>query len=225
MSGATQQAGSSFRASRGRAAAQPLAFVGLALAYIWIVRPTHDDWLKIPFLAVIVLVPFASNLVHRDRPRELGWRLDNLWPSAREVAMVTAAGAALVLAVGALTDAAPAIWPGMARSFLLYPFWGLVQQYAMQSFTYRRLREGTGRPVAAAALTALLFASLHYPNLALASVTLVGAYVWCRLFERHPNLFTLALSHGWLAVLLRASWPALWLHNLRIGPGYWTWTP
>ena len=56
-------------------------------------------------------------------------------------------------------------------------------------------------------------------------MTLVGGYVWCRLFHRQPNLFTLAISHGWLAVLVRYSWPAEWLHNLRIGPGYWTWTP
>ncbi len=71
----------------------------------------------------------------------------------------------------------------------------------------------------------MLFASLHYPNMALVLVTLVGGYAWCRLFERHPNLITLAVSHGWLAVLLRAFWPAEWLHNLRIGPGFWTWTP
>ncbi len=95
----------------------------------------------------------------------------------------------------------------------------------MQSFTYRRLREATERPPIAAGLTALLFAALHYPNLPLLLLTLAGGYVWCRLFERHANLITLALSHGWLAVLLRATWPAEWLHNLRIGPSYWTWTP
>jgi len=49
--------------------------------------------------------------------------------------------------------------------------------------------------------------------------------VWCLLFYRQPNLFILALSHGWLAVLVRYSWPAEWLRNLRIGPSYWTWTP
>lgn len=207
-----------------RPAIEPLVFVALALVYIWVVRAT-EDWLKIPFLTVIVLIPFASNFLHRDGLRELGMRLDNLWNSAREVGLATLIGAIAVVGVGLLTGADPDLPRGVARSFLLYPVWGLTQQYAMQSFTYRRVREGTGRPELAAAITAFCFASAHWPNLALALVTLVGGYVWCRLFERHPNLFTLALSHGWLAVLLRYSWPAEWLHNLRIGPGYWTWTP
>jgi membrane protease YdiL (CAAX protease family) len=208
-----------------KSALEPLVFVALALAYVWVVRPTHNDWLKIPFLSVIVLIPFVSNAIHRDRLRDLGLRLDNLLVSAREVGIATAIGAAVVVAIGLVAGSGPVFHRAVLRSFLVYPLWGLAQQYAMQAFTYRRLREGTDRPGIAAALTALLFASVHYPNLPLVLVTLVGAYFWCRLFERHPNLFTLAISHGWLAVLVRYSWSAEWLRNLRIGPGYWTWTP
>jgi membrane protease YdiL (CAAX protease family) len=207
-----------------RPAIEPLVFVALALVYIWVVRAT-EDWLKIPFLTVIVLIPFASNFLHRDGLRDLGLRLDNFWTSAREVGLATLIGAIAIVGVGLLAGAGPNFPRGVVRSFLLYPVWGLAQQYAMQSFTYHRVREGSGRPVVAAAITALLFASAHWPNLSLTLMTLVGGCVWCRLFERHPNLITLALSHGWLAVLLRYSWPAEWLHNLRIGPGYWTWTP
>ncbi len=206
-------------------AIQPLVFVALTLAYIWVIRPTGNDWLKIPVFTIIVLIPFTSNFFHRDRLRELGLRLDNLWASGVQVGLATLIGAIAVVGVGMLTGAGPDFPRGVARSFLLYPLWGLAQQYAMQSFTYRRIREGSGRPVLAAAITATLFASAHWPNPALALMTLVGGYVWCRLFEGQPNLITLALSHGWLAVLLRYSWPAEWLHNLRIGPDYWAWTP
>jgi hypothetical protein len=135
------------------------------------------------------------------------------------------AGAAVIVGIGLLAGEAPRARPGIVSAFLLYPFWGLAQQYAMQSFTFRRFREATGGPAAAAALTAVFFAAAHYPNMALALVTGVGGFFWCLLFQRHANLLTLALSHGWLAVLLRASWPAEWLHNLRIGPSFWSWTP
>jgi membrane protease YdiL (CAAX protease family) len=201
---------------------EPLLFVSLAVVYSWVIRPTHNDWLRIPFLVVIVLIPFASNLLHRDRLRDLGLRFDNLRASAREVGMATAIGAVAILAVGTLTGD-PHFRDRMVQSFFVYPLWGLIQQYAMQSFTYRRLREGIAQPGLAAAAAAALFASVHWPNWPLALVTLVGGYVWCRLFERHPNLITLALSHGWLAVLLRYSWPVDWLRNLRIGPSYWEW--
>jgi hypothetical protein len=209
----------------GHSALEPLLFISLALLYIWLVRPTQNDLLKGPMLAGIVLIPFISVFLHRDGLREMGLRLDNLVVSARDVGLITLLGAVIVLGIGLLAGARPRLHAGLIDDFLLYPLWGIVQQFAMQAFTYRRLREGIGGVAASALLTAFLFGVVHYPNLALALVTAVGGYAWCRLFERHPNLFTLALSHGWLAVLLRYSWPAAWLHNLRIGPGYWTWTP
>lgn len=209
--------------AKARSVGEPLVFVGLGLVYVWVLQPTHNDWLRIPFMTLIVLIPFASAVSHRDRLRDLGLRLDNLGVSAREVGLATLVGAIAVLAIGWATGAGPTWHRGMLGPFLLYPFWGLAQQFAMQSFTYRRLREAVGRPAPTAAITAALFASLHWPNLALAALTLVGGYVWCRLFERHPNLITLALSHGWLAVLLRYWWPPEWLHNLRIGPSFWEW--
>jgi hypothetical protein len=210
---------------KGLSAVEPLAFVGLAFLYIWIVQPTRVDWLRVPVMAVIVLIPFASAVLHGDRLRDLGLRIDNLGESVREVGLATVAGGVLIVAIGLSVGHAPESRPGLVRALLLYPFWGLAQQYAMQSFTFRRLREATGNVPVAAGVAALLFGAAHYPNLALASVTAVGGFFWCLLFQRHPNLLTLAVSHGWLAVVLRASWPAEWLHNLRIGPSFWTWTP
>ncbi|MGD2215104.1 MAG: CPBP family intramembrane metalloprotease [Gemmatimonadales bacterium] len=201
---------------------EPLLFITLVLIYIWVLQPTDNDWLRIPFLVLIAAIPLTSHFWHRDRLPDLGLRLDNLRQSARAVGIATLIGALAILAVGTLSGG-PHFASPMLTAFLLYPFWGLVQQYLMQSFTFRRLRQGTGHPGAAAALTGLLFASAHWPNWPLALVTLLGGYVWCRLFDRHPNLLALALSHGWLAVLLRYSWPADWLRNLRIGPGYWEW--
>lgn len=208
-----------------RSALEPVVFVALALVYVWVIQPTHNDRLRIPFLTIVVLIPFASAFAHKDRLRDLGLRLDNFWSSAREVGIATLVGAIVVVAVGMAAGAGPAFRRGILSSFLLYPLWGFAQQYAIQSFSFRRTLEGVGRPDLAAAITASLFAIVHWPNWPLALLTLVGGYVWCRLFDRNPNLFTLALSHGWMAVLLRYSWPAGWIHNLRIGASYWTWTP
>lgn len=214
------------REKRGRRSAlEPALFVALALLYVWIVQPTGNDWIRVPVMAIIVLIPFGSAYLHRDSLRELGIRIDNLRVSAVEVGAATAIGAVVILAIGVLAGHLPESRPGIIRAILLYPFWGLAQQYAMQSFTFRRMRESVGSPTLAATLSALLFAAVHWPNLPLALVTAVGGVAWCLLFHRAPSLFTLALSHGWLAVLVRAAWPAEWLHNLRIGPSYWSWTP
>ncbi len=206
-------------------AIEPVVFVGLALIFIWIIRPTDNDWITAPLLSILFIFPLASTYLHRDTRRELGLRVDNFGPSIREVGAFTIIAAALVAGAAPLIGTGPASQPNIWRSLLLYPAWGLAQQFAMQSFTYRRLRQTSRRPMTAAALTAILFASLHFPNMPLTILTLLAGYVWCRLFERHPNLITLALSHGLMAVLLRATWPSEWLHNLHIGPRYWTWTP
>jgi membrane protease YdiL (CAAX protease family) len=208
-----------------RSALEPVLFVVLALLYVWILKPTHNDWIRVPVLVVIVLIPFGSAFLHRDSLRGLGIRIDNLRASALEVGAATAVGAICIVAIGVLAGHAPESRPGIIRAMLLYPFWGLAQQYALASFTFRRTQESVGSPLLAATISALLFGAVHWPNLPLALVTAVGGVVWCLLFQRAPNLITLALSHGWLAVLLRAAWPAEWLHNLRIGPSYWTWTP
>ncbi len=204
---------------------EPILFVGLAIFYLWVIQPTRNDWIRVPYMALVVLIPFASNFLHGDRLRDIGLRFDNLAASARDVGLATALGVVMVIAIGLIAGTRPTLDREVAIAFLSYPFWGLAQQYAMQSFTLRRIYDATGSKQLAAAGAALFFASLHWPNLALTLLTLLGGYVWCRLFLRHPNLLTLALSHGWLAVLLRYSWPAEWIRNLRIGPTFWTWNP
>ncbi len=204
---------------------EPILFVLLAILYVWVIQPIKNDWLRIPYMTFLVLMPFISGYLHGDRLKDLGLRLDNFWASAREVGLFTVVAAVAVLGIGLLAGAQPVSRPGIVRAILVYPFWGLAQQYAMQSFAFRRMREGTAGPGIAAAITAFLFAIVHWPNLALALATLAGGFAWCLLFDRRPNLIILAISHGWLAVLLRASWPAEWLRNLRIGPDFWTWTP
>ena len=213
------------RAILSRTWLEPVVFVALALLYIWVLKATRNDWIRAPVMTIIVLIPLASVYFHRDAVKDLGLRFDNLLASAKEVGPIMLLGAALIAAIGAATGWRPHFDQAVLRSLMLYPFWGLAQQFAMQSFTYRRMREGVSGPLAAAALTATLFALAHLPNWPLTTVTLLGGYVWCRLFERTPNLITLAIAHGWLAVLLKQALPAVWMRGLRIGASYWTWTP
>lgn len=167
------------------------------------------------------MIPITSNLLHGDGLRELGLRFDNLWRSAFEVGIASVGLAAPIVAVAALARRGLDLRLGSGAALVLYPVWAFLQQYALQAFAYRRLREGLGRPGRAASIAALIFAVVHLPNAILVGCTMIAAYVWCRLYERAPNLFTLAVAHGWLAVLLNVSWPQTWLHTLRVGPGYW----
>lgn len=204
--------------------AEPLIFTGGILAYLWAIRPLGFAVVNAAFLAALTCMPFVSSFLHGDSFRDVGLRLDNLGASAREVAPMTLGGAALILAIGAAAgnDFHLAELPRWMSS---YPIWALAQQYALQGFVYRRLRGAGCRPRQSILAAAALLAAVHLPNPSLTAATLAGGLAWCSLYERRPNLLTLALSHGWLAALLAVAWPASWLHDLMIGPSYWSWTP
>jgi len=86
----------------GVSAVEPTLFVGLALLYIWVLQPTHNDWLRVPVLAVIVLIPLASAILHGDSLRDLGLQIGSFGASAREVGLATVGGAVVILVIGLL---------------------------------------------------------------------------------------------------------------------------
>jgi membrane protease YdiL (CAAX protease family) len=54
----------------------------------------------------------------------------------------------------------------------------------------------------------------------LTSVTGAAALVWCWLYDRHPNIVPLALSHGLGTLALRYAFDEAIIGRLRIGAAY-----
>lgn len=83
---------------------------------------------------------------------------------------------------------------------LLYPVWGLVQQFLVVALfagnLQRRARISERRIVL---LTALLFAAAHAPSLPLAAAAFCLAAVTTTVYFRTRNLWALGLFHGWFA--------------------------
>ena len=209
------------RSVRALLLAEVLIFVAALAACIWLapakgqaVRAYHAVlW------AVAAGVPILAAFLHGDRPRDAGLRVDNLGPSAREVAVVTALMAAFVVTVGLAVGGFHGQRVGRVLerggTYLLGAF---VQQYLLQAFVVRRLRQaGLTAPWAVAA-AAILFALLHAPNWVLSAGTAGAGALWCVLFLRQANLLTLSVSHGLLALLLYHAWPKVWHLGLAIGP-------
>lgn len=201
--------------------AQPLVFVVLALGFEWVVDPVASHAVEAAYLTVVILIPLASNLLHGDRPRALGFRFDNVVDSARLVVPVSLGILAVIVAVGYASGHGVTVGSRLRHEAWAYPLWGLAQQWALQGFVHRRLLESWGRRQPAAIASAVLFSALHVPNPVLVVFTLVGGYLWCILYQRERNLFTLAFSHGWLGAAALATLPPAWIHGLRVGPEFW----
>lgn len=124
-----------------------------------------------------------------------------------------ATGAFAVAAAGALAwivaaSGRPAIWwhADMLLLLVLYPLWGLVQQFLVQALVAGNLipatspRAGPGRTVAVCLLCAALFGAVHAPNWLLCACTFTMGLAFTPIFLRWRNLWPPALFHGWLGV-------------------------
>src|SRR5262245_20398398 len=147
-----------------RPAVEPFAFVIALLLYMWWIAPVVPHGADLVFRVMLGLAPVVSSVARRDRPRDLGFTLRNLGPSAMEVGAATAVFTALILLIGAASGHRPH-WPREIplshAALLLWPLW---QQYALQAFVQRRLAEGRRSRHQAAAAAALLFGTIHWPN-------------------------------------------------------------
>lgn len=134
--------------------------------------------------------------------REWGFRGENFWPAlgASSTIFVPVMVLMVVLASIRGTLTTPSSLPLM---LLLYPVWGLVQQYLVQALLVTNLAKGPLRRHRSWLVVGggVLFSLVHVGNvlLMLATASLGAIFVW--LYLAYRNLWPLGLFHGWLASL------------------------
>ncbi len=87
---------------------------------------------------------------------------------------------------------------------LLYPFWGLIQQFlivALVAGNLNDLEKFRLPEIWIVVITSLIFSIVHYPN----TLLMVGTFVLCLVYSKvylwKKNLYVLGLFHGWLGGL------------------------
>jgi membrane protease YdiL (CAAX protease family) len=208
--------------ARGRivAALEVVLFGASILTFIWWIQPLDRPALEAGFYVCILAFAFGSSLAHGDSRARLGIRLDTIAACARRVLVPTVVAIVVFIVIGRLTgNRTSPDWSRAPAAILRYTGWALLQQYALQNVVLLRLKDAgmTGRaPIAAA----LLFSLMHLPNGGLMLLTFAGGWVWCRAFDRAPNLLVIAVSHA-VAALAADQWlPDAFIRGLRVGPGY-----
>jgi uncharacterized protein len=95
--------------------------------------------------------------------------------------------------------------------FLLYPVWGLVQQFLALGIVVSNLERVawlSRRPLLVVLLAAALFGAVHADDLRLAAGTFALELVLVPLYLRSRNLWPLGVLHGWVGGLFY-----LWVLN------------
>ena len=199
-----------------------LAFPAFVALYIWkFQEASPKTWLLFPLW---LLISFA---LHRDSPKSLGWRADNLKAATLRAAPVFLFFILMIAFAGIFLGALhrlPAHFVEPKR-FVGYFAFCLLQQVGLQSMTMNPLLQGIRSREAAALAGGLLFGVLHWPNPVLVPLTFLGGVIMCWLFARDRNILPLVLGQALLGALVWWAFPLAWHHSMRVGPGYYTYVP
>ena len=195
----------------------------------WAIVPIYPQshWPLIAPTFLIISFIIYSQIKRGESWKDLGFSRNHFGTALRFLLLPVTLGCTILFTIGYFTNSIHRS-THLGTNLLIIPFWGIVQQYVLQGFLYRRIRSlfsllpycsaaHSQRVWLAILLTAGLFAAVHLPNLTLASLTLLAAIVWTWVYERAPNLWALGLSHGLLSLVLMHSLPLRFLHSMSIG--------
>ena len=214
------------RADRVLAAWEIASVVTSTLIAEWVVLALVGD--NSPLILIPVAFAFAfilfSQLTRGETARTLGFRLDNFWRASKLLCMPLLLATLALLIAGWLVGTINFLrWRG-GQTILGIPAlgfaWGLLQQYALQSFFNRRAQLLWGKGAPSVLLTAAIFALLHFPNPGLTLATFAGGLIWAAVYQREPNLWALAVSHSLMTWVLVSTIPPHLLGGLRVGYKY-----
>jgi Type II CAAX prenyl endopeptidase Rce1-like len=206
------------RVIRALTLADIFLFPAFILWFIWRLQFTARwTWM---IMAAWLLISF---LAHRDTPKTLGWRADNLWAATKQAVVIIGAMILGLLLIG-LALGAPRQFPPNLIS--LHRLWGyfafcVLQQVALNSLLQNRMLEIVRRNWLASLFTGAIFAACHWPNPVLVPVTFIGGTAMAWMFGRVRNIIPPAIGQAVLGSFVFWAFPLAWHHHLRVGPGYY----
>ena len=191
-----------------------LPIVAIIFLYTWVLAPRTPRSVS-PLVTFLVL---ALSIWRAVRTGEWGLRRSALWPALRGAAAFTLPTVLVLCVVGSTLGAVPRRANPWGDLAFLLP-WAAGQQFALQTVLLREAQAATSRRQGIL-LAAAVFGALHLPNPFLAPVTLVAALAWCWIYDRHPNLLPLALSHAFCTLAILYCFDPKITGRLRVGYSY-----
>lgn len=134
--------------------------------------------------------------------RRAGFRREGLGPSFRASTLWATATLGVMAGIGYAQDAL-VLHRDMLPLLALYPVYGLLQQFLVQTLIARNIAEALPperRARVVVPITTLAFGAVHLPNLELTAGTVPLGFWTTRLYLKHGNLWPLGFYHGTLAI-------------------------
>jgi membrane protease YdiL (CAAX protease family) len=142
-----------------------------------------------------------------DLWRKWGFAKAGFATSIRLAALPFAVGITFSVGFGLLAGTAELNWH-IVPLLALYPLWGLVQQFLILALVCgnlvamgKTMAKGSVPEGIAVLVTAILFASVHSPNLPLMAATFLMGMVTASVYLKSNNIWFAGLFHGWFATV------------------------
>ena len=190
----------------GRLAGRPL-FESLAVFATGVLHLLFRELIGFPIIIVVLacigFTGYVASLVRRDRSivARWGFRLEGFSETLAASSVVALLGVVAMAAIGAARGRLALHWH-MLPLALLYPIWGLVQQFMIQGLVVANLAGAVRSRAVITLIAAALFGLVHLPDLELSAATFLLGLAFSAIYLRWQNLWPLGLYHGWLGVLL-----------------------
>lgn len=161
------------------------------------------DW-RFPFVAAAI-ISWVSYIIYRNRTKTgiikyWGFRTDNFKTVLRKVLPFGLVSVIAFTCIGLYRDTINITWH-ILPILILYPVWGVIQQFLLIALTAGNMQDLKGKPlnkIVVLLFSALLFAAVHYPFVWLIIATFILAVFYGLIYLRERNIYVLGLFHGWL---------------------------
>jgi membrane protease YdiL (CAAX protease family) len=191
-----------------------IAIVAVICSWTWYFEPRQP----LEVVAFVAAAVIALTIWHNAKHRRWGLDWRALRPGLVQALIVTIPGVAAIIGAGAILGTLHDRRDFLGSYGALF-WWGLAQQWVLQTVLLPEAQRWTSRG-AGIWIAAAVFGAIHLPNPFLSAVTFVAGLLWCRIYDRYPNVLPVAMSHalGTLAILYALDGDVT--GRLRIGLSY-----
>jgi membrane protease YdiL (CAAX protease family) len=161
------------------------------------------NW-RFPFV-VMAIICWVGYIIYRTRTepgisKYWGFRTDNFITVMKKVLPFAIFSFIICICAGLFRDSLNISWH-IIPILILYPIWGIIQQFLLIALTAGNMQDLNGQKMSKGTIifiSALLFGAIHYPYLWLMMGTFVLALFYGWIYLRERNIYVLGLFHGWL---------------------------
>jgi len=164
------------------------------------------DYLKwwLPFI-LTAIVFWTAYLIYRrkrnpDVIRHWGFRTGNFLSVVRTILPFGIFALVVFVCIGFYQDTINITWH-IIPILILYPLWGIIQQFLLIALTAGNLSDLKQPTVPKAVIIivpALLFGLIHYPYTWLMIGSFALALFYAFIYLKQRNIYALGIFHGWL---------------------------